>query len=118
MDRLWYLDQTDVLFKHGDHTQLFFQKHNREQPCSVSHTSLKGHHLEWHLHSAARWGNHVLPWKGNPYHFPSIQTARQHQVPLMSSPNVLFPYLFYHSGEFFVDLNPIGYKSNLEKDFE
>lgn len=40
-DRHWYLEQTNVLFKHSDLAQLFFQDHNREQSCSVNHTSLK-----------------------------------------------------------------------------
>ena len=115
MDRHWYLDQTNVLFKYSDHTQLFFQNHNRERSCSVNHTSLKNRHLEGCLCSAARWSDHILPCKVNPPHCPSIQTARQHQVHLVSSPNVLSLDLFLHPGEFLVGLNPVGYKSNLER---
>lgn len=121
MDRHSYLDQTNMLLKHSDLPQLFLQNHNREESCWVSPTSLKKpppRRVSFRIHSAAGWGNHILPWKVRPHHFPSIGTASQHQVALPSSPNVLFQYLFFHFDEFFVGLNPIGCELNLEKDLE
>lgn len=41
MDRHWYLDQTNVPFKHSDRTKLFFQSHSRELTCSDNQTSLE-----------------------------------------------------------------------------
>lgn len=120
MGRHWYLDLTNVLFKHSD-LLLSFQNHNREQSCSVNQTSLKKpppRRVSFRIHPAALQDNHILPWKVSPYHSPSIQTASQHQVPLLNSPNVLFHDLFSHFGEFFVGLNPMGYESYLEKDVE